>query len=257
VRELARVRGLVRKSEPLGEACAISPNPWVESWRVIAGLNVNLQDSLVQSFMQQPLPLLPTAQDRRPEADQIEHFVDAADQIAARLHLWECQAGQLALPLLLDAGLAVKAWPSIEEIETVEASEAGRVLRLLMDKTELGMSTRLAAEGYTEAEGIRLIGLAKKAAKRRLSEDPESDRAIFELRLQDALDRARQDGKLPAEVALLRLLASTQNLLQTGEGRDEEVDDMVRTARRITAGGESPRRQLPAPETEEPVEPQP
>jgi hypothetical protein len=251
VREIARLRGMLRGNEFLADATSTDPG-WTEPWQVFPTKHVDVRDPLVIGISRQPIALLPTASDSPPSGEVVEQFCAIADTVGKRLGLRARAEDDTAFVLLTDPSLALLSWPMPSDFTDFENIEAARVLRLLLARTELDARATLTQEGYGEAEATTLIGLAKRSAKRLTMSDPEADKGLMMMRLQEALERARDDGKVPAEAALLRLMASIQGLISSGDQQDEDVAEMVRSVKRASIA--------PAPERlllEPPVEPAP
>jgi hypothetical protein len=250
VREFARMRGMLRGNEFLADATSTDPG-WTEPWQVFPAKHVDVRDALIVGLSRQPLALLPTAAFPL-DADAIERFCDIVHTLGLRLGVRAIAENDSALGLLSDPGIAVAAWPMPQEIMDFETAEADRVLRILLARTELAARSVLTQEGLRETEATTLIGLAKRSAKRLTQSDPEADKGLMMMRLQESLERARDEGKVTAEAAVLRLMASIQGLISSGDQQDEDVAEMVRSVKRVSIAP-VPERQL----LEPPVEPAP
>lgn len=245
LRELGRLRGLIRVGEPLADATAIHPSPWTEPWQVFQVKGVDTRDPLVLSFGRLPFPLLPTACEPAASDEDMERFGEIAHEVALRLGIHRQPAAAGALDLLDDQDVIRRAWPRVDEILEVEALEQKRVLKMILARPEIEVCSSLGQEGYRDHEVMDLLALARTAAKKRISADPAADRAMMILKLQEEISL---EDKATAKAALLRLLASVQGLLQSGENafQDKDVGEMVRDVISLPAG-DQPRGLLEAP----------
>ena len=251
VRDLARRRGLARAGESLADATASHPSPWTEPFQVFPLRHVDLRDPMIASFQRAPFPLLPTACDPILPDEDIERFCEIAQSVGLRLGI-HLGADEPAFRLLTDPSIAVRAWPSPDELMELESLETQRVLQQLLRRTELDIHSMLAKEGYQEIEASELIVMAKFAAKRLVLSDPAADRALMLIRLQDEIGNA---DKSTAKAALLRLMASVQGLLQSGEGApaDKDVGGMVRDVLNLGSGEQRGLLEPPIEPNHEPV----
>lgn len=259
VRERARLHGLVGPGETLHEKSFLSPDPWTEHCGVFPEAPSVRTDPLVGWLARNPLPLLPPqppggveTPDYEIEADQDIHlFVDLQDQLAHRLGLSETQEGREGLLGLLDVSTVRRAFPTQREIVAFELAEVDRILARMTQgaegevRGESEMRRELFDRGYSRRETQSLIRLARKLALAQVGAEPEEDRAMLILNLQNLADRARTGFKGAVELGAYRLLMRAMGLYDEKPRTDEDdMREMVAIAQQVT----QERRRLPDPE---------
>jgi hypothetical protein len=220
VRELARLKRMFRDDgEKLESATRMTPSPWSTPTGIFDADAVGI-DPLVAQLV----TLLPPA--RGDGKDPLDHWLYVMAEIADRIGLYSTDEGVRAAKILLDPTQARGAWPTPQQLMDYDEIQADRVLELLCEKGELGFISALRGAGYREGERALLLATAKKHALALAGKDTDVDRATMILRLKSVIARAKESGRLHAELSAERTLAAVQGLAQA-EATSEEIRDMA------------------------------
>jgi hypothetical protein len=223
VRELARLKRMFRDdAETLGAATRMTPSPWQTPTGVFTVDDRGTLDPLVMQLLTLLPPLLPAAG----EPDPLPGWLKVMGELGDRLGLYQSNDTLAALRILLDPRRARAAWPTPRQLIDYDEVQIGRALTLLLEHGEPGFMAQLQGAGYRSPERLLLLSLARRRSLELAGKDSEVDRATMILRLKSLAARARESGRIHAELSAERVLAAVQGLAQV-EAAGEEVRDMA------------------------------
>jgi len=242
-REVLRIRGQFHE-EPLAilaESSYVS-DLWCDPKPPIAlpRAHKHRRDSaLLEELAKEDLPLHP--HNLEPEAS--EPF-----RRAFRAAMDYLQPKNEGLEGLLDPVSMPAYYPSAQELIDFEEEITSEALKKFIEEGEQGALGHLRVRyGLSAAEGTLLVRLAKLKARERLQSDPEEDKAVMILRLEDFIRRQKGSGKLGLTDPRLEMHALKQLAIVMGFGRMDPEDfgtEFLKIARKVHA--EEPPRSLDA-----------
>lgn len=277
VREMARLKNLVSDDELLIDLPISDPDPWHESRRGMApsarSWSRRLDATLIEALRLiakggskgEGVPLLPPAvsafwrddqglvrDDYDPGHDaDLRSYLRAAGHIAAHHAMGDFETergseGELGLEGLLDPDTARACWPSRAKIvafEEVVVSEA---------RDRLAHHGQVKAREYLrDAHGLRpreidsVIKMAASTAVELTDLSPEEMKALMVLRLEDYIERARDELNLSHEHRAHKLLALVQGISRMEAANPfAEFKEAVQSARESGNDGPDERPRL-------------
>lgn len=138
------------------------------------------------------------------------------------------------LAMLAHAPVAAEAWPSRDQILTIEEMMIEETLKSVIEQSQNAARKRLMSSyGLSDPEASMLLMHARRRAQTSvLSGDIEDHRALTVLRMEDIAERAREGLDLRAELAAYKEISHILGLRasETSDTMEEITDTLVRIA---------------------------
>jgi len=211
VREIARVKQVCYDDEPLSVLLEQTGfDGWVEDIDPPQNRTGMTRDQ--KWVANAKIPLLPPPDDED-HRHMIPTYFQAFNKIYRYLGLStmiELRKGYLGLT---EGACYRKLWPTLEEILSYENALLHELLSLITEHGSLrGRDEAKKKHGFRRWEEDSFFAIAKSGAVELMSGSAEESRAVMLMRLENFIQRCKDEGDLRAELACFKLVSDLQNL---------------------------------------------
>jgi len=223
VRELARLKGLVRGDQLLADSLVLQRHwsvpvqyihPCPPGPKIIREAFISIHPPDTPS-MAHPLLL---------------EWIDIMELIAIRLKIYSTSKGLKGIYQLLDPSYLKEHFPEPEEIMAFERFQVDEILQTQVNQGMLRTLEILTKENgqyaLTPQEARQTMQLARSTAPELTKAEIEQEKALMILRIEEIIQHAKSQGDIRAELQALKLLTFVQGLHRVSG--DDTMQELIK-----------------------------